>query len=167
MLCEECNKNPATVVITVMAGNETTTRHLCQSCVEKLESNIAQGDISTFLSSLLSILARQPREDTLKCSACGLSYAEFQSSGKLGCAHCYTHFREQLAPLLLRVHGRSQHAGRVPGNLSKERDLAASIASLKEKMELAVHAENFEEAAVLRDEIRTLSAKHSAEVQPQ
>ena len=102
MLCEECNKNNATVVITVMAGNETSTRHLCQECVEKLESNIAQGDMSSFLSSLLSILSHQPREEALKCSACGLTYAEFQNSGKLGCAHCYEQFSQQLKPLLHR-----------------------------------------------------------------
>lgn len=167
MLCEECNKNVATVVITVMTGNETTTRHLCQECVEKLESNIAQGDMSSFLSSLLSILSHQPREEALKCSACGLTYAEFQNSGKLGCAHCYEQFSQQLKPLLIRVHGRSQHAGRVPHNQIRARELAESIASLKAKMEEAVSLEHFEEAASIRDEIRALMDAHGAEVHPQ
>ena len=112
MLCEECQKNPATVMITVLSGNETTIRHLCQECVEKMEVSIAKGDVSTFLSSLLNILSREPKQAALHCDACGLTYAEFQSSGKLGCAHCYDVFSDQLKPLLLRVHGRSQHANR-------------------------------------------------------
>lgn len=167
MLCEECKKNQATVVITVMTGNDTTTRHLCQECVSKMENSIANGDMSSFLSSLLSILSREPKEDTLQCDVCGLTYEEFQNSGKLGCAQCYTVFSEQLKPLLLRVHGRSQHAGRVPKGHELERALEQNILQLKCRMEEAVTAENFEEAALLRDEIRALVEKQQAEVRPQ
>jgi len=167
MLCEECQKNPATVMITVLSGNETTIRHLCQECVEKMEVSIAKGDVSTFLSSLLNILSREPKQAALHCDACGLTYAEFQSSGKLGCAHCYDVFSDQLKPLLLRVHGRSQHAGRVPGAHREERAFAQCIQDLKTRMDQAVCAENFEQAAALRDEIRSLIDKQNAEVKPQ
>ena len=167
MLCEECNKNPATVVITVMTNNETTTRHLCQECVAKMESSFEKGDMNTFLTSLLSILSHQSKESTLRCSACGLSYEEFQNTGKLGCAQCYHDFADQLRPLLLRVHGRSQHAGRVPNGYVKEREFELCIMELKAKMEQAVNTENFEEAATLRDEIRALTEKQNTEVHPQ
>lgn len=167
MLCEECKKNTATHVITVMTGEGTATRHLCQACVDQMESSIAQGDVSTFLSALLSILSRQPQEDTLRCEACGLSYEEFQTTGKLGCAHCYEAFAEQLKPLLLRVHGRSQHAGRVPQSHLRERRFALCLTELKARMEQAVSCENFEEAAQIRDEIRALQEKQKAEVHPQ
>ena len=167
MLCEECHQNPATVVITVLSGNETTTRHLCHACVHKMEVSIEKGDMNSFLSSLLSILSHQPREDTLHCKACGLTYEEFQNSGKLGCAQCYQAFAEQLKPLLLRVHGRSQHAGRVPQSHGRERLLAQSLQTLKTRMELAVSVENFEEAAAIRDEMRALVENNNAEVHPQ
>jgi len=167
MLCEECQKNSASVVITVMTGNETTTRHLCQGCVEKMEKSFAKGDMSSFLSSLLSILSKQPKEETVKCDVCGLSYEEFQNSGKLGCAHCYEVFSDQLKPLLLRVHGRSQHAGRVPRGHEQTRELEQCIEVLKTRMDQAVLAENFEEAASLRDEIRSLMENLNAEVKPQ
>jgi len=167
MLCEECHKNPATVMITVLSGNDTTIRHLCQECVEKMEVSIAKGDVSTFLSSLLSILSREPKQTSLRCDVCGLTYEEFQSTGKLGCAHCYEVFSEQLKPLLLRVHGRSQHAGRVPGAHRQERAFAQCIQELKNRMDQAVCAENFEQAAALRDEIRALMEKQNAEVKPQ
>ncbi|NLI22543.1 MAG: hypothetical protein GX418_13485 [Clostridiales bacterium] len=166
MLCEECRKNIATVVITVLTGNESTTRHLCQECVEKMETSFAKGDMPTFLSSLLSILSKEPREAVVRCDACGLSYEEFQSTGKLGCAHCYSAFCDQLKPLLLRVHGRSQHAGRMPANHREERALAECLQALKTRMEQAVLLENFEEAASIRDEIRALVDKQNAEVNP-
>ena len=167
MLCEECHKNPATVMITVLTGGESTIWHLCQECVNKMELSIEKGDMSSFLSSLLSILSRQPKEDALHCETCGLTYEEFQNTGKLGCANCYHTFAEQLKPLLLRVHGRSQHAGRVPQSHIMERKLAQCISDLKARMELAVSIEDFEEAAAIRDEIRALMEKPDAEVHPQ
>jgi len=132
-----------------------------------METSIAKGDMSGFLSSLLSILSKEPQEEAVRCEVCGLTYTEFQNSGKLGCAHCYEAFSEQLKPLLLRVHGRSQHAGRVPKGHQQERELEQCIAQLKQKMERAVVTENFEEAATLRDEIRTLTERQNAEVHPQ
>ena len=74
---------------------------------------------------------------------------------------------QQLKPLLIRVHGRSQHAGRVPQKNSRARELAESIAGLKARMEEAVSLEHFEEAATIRDEIRSLLEKQRAEVHPQ
>lgn len=167
MLCEECQKNPATVMITVLSGGESTTRHLCQECVSKMEVSIEKGDMNSFLSSLLSILSHQSKEETLHCEACGLTYEEFQNTGKLGCANCYQTFAEQLKPLLLRVHGRSQHAGRVPQSHIQERKLAQCISDLRARMEQAVSLENFEEAATIRDEMRALLDKQSTEVHHQ
>ncbi len=156
MLCEDCNKNQATVMITVTAGGEVTTRHLCQECMKKVEESFSQGDVQSFLSSLLSLLSAQPKAPQLTCSGCGLTYAEFQRTGKLGCAQCYQDFAEELRPLLARVHGRSQHAGRVPPGQEKPQDISVCMQELRTQMEAAVSAENFEEAAKLRDEIRAL-----------
>ena len=167
MLCEECHQNPATVVITVLSENGSTTRHLCKACMEKMESSIAQGDMSSFLSALLNLLAQTPKEDSVHCDVCGLSYEEFQNTGKLGCAHCYEVFAEQLKPLLQRVHGRTQHAGHVPPNREEENRLQHCILELKSRMDHAVQDENFEEAATLRDQIRALTAPQSTEVKPQ
>ncbi len=168
MLCEECKKNPATVVITVLSGNGTTVRHLCQECVEKMETSIAKGELSSFLSSLLNILSKEPKkEETLRCDACGLTYEEFQNTGRLGCAECYKVFAGQLKPLLLRVHGRSQHAGRVPADREQERAFELNISKLKERMDKAVIEENFEAAAALRDEIKALTEKQKAEAKAQ
>lgn len=167
MLCEECNQNPASVVITVMSGNGTTTRHLCKSCMEKMESSFAKGELSSFLSSILSLLSHEPKqEESLTCDQCGLTYSEFLRSGKLGCTHCYTAFAEQLKPMLLRVHGRNQHAGRVPENRKHERELEQCISQLKSRMDDAVAREDFEQAATLRDEIRVLTDQKDAEVNP-
>lgn len=163
MLCEECKKNEATVVITVMAGDETTTRHLCPECMKKMENSFASGDVQGFLSSLMSILSGEPKAPSLTCSGCGLSYEEFQRTGRLGCAKCYEDFADQLRPMLLRIHGRTQHAGRAPLGREKEQQMEENIAALKEEMDKAVASENFERAAELRDQIKALTESQTAQ----
>ena len=166
MLCEDCNQNQATVMITVTAGGEVTTRHLCQDCMKKMEASFTQGDVQSFLSSLLGLLSSQSKASQMTCPACGQSYEEFQRTGKLGCAQCYHAFEEELRPLLTRIHGRSQHAGHTPAGQEAQTQLQTAIDELRARMEKAVLVEDFEEAAKLRDEIRTLVERPEKESQP-
>lgn len=162
MLCEECKKNQATVSITVTAGGEMTTRHLCPDCMKAMENQLAKGDIQSFLSSILTLMSTaQPNEEQSPiCEACGFRYSDFERTGKLGCAQCYRAFSEQLKPLLQRIHGRTQHAGRRPAAYtpSAKDALDAQLARLRQKMEEAVASENFEDAAKYRDELRALTS---------
>jgi len=161
MLCEECGKNQATVSITVTTGSGTKTRRLCPECMKKMEFNLAKGDIQSFLSSVLSVLGNEKKAEApaIVCSSCGLSFAEFEHTGRLGCAQCYRDFAQQLKPSLQKIHGRTQHAGRKPkAYVPDPRDeLNQQMNELRKQMDEAVAAENFEEAARLRDELRTLS----------
>ena len=161
MLCEECGKNQATVSITVTTGNRTNTRRLCPECMKKMEFNLVKGDIQSFLSSVLSVLGSEQKNEqpSMVCSACGLSYAEFEHTGRLGCAQCYRDFANQLKPSLQKIHGRTQHAGRKPKTFipDPQDELNQRISDLRKQMDEAVAAENFEEAARLRDELRALN----------
>ena len=162
MLCEECGKNQATVSITVTTGNGVNTRRLCPECTKKMEMSLVKGDIQSFLSSIMSVLGKEKKEDThsgLACSACGLSYADFEHTGRLGCAQCYRDFSAQLKPMLQKIHGRTQHAGRQPAAFvpDPKDELNLRLMELKQKMDEAVAGENFEDAARYRDEIRSLT----------
>lgn len=161
MLCEECGKNQATVSITLSTGNGISTRRLCPECMKKMELSLAKGDIQSFLSSIMSVLSKEKKGDQPGpvCSVCGLSYAEFEHTGHLGCAQCYRDFADQLKPMLQKIHGRTQHAGRKPTAFVPDpRDeLNTRIVELRQKMDDAVAAENFEDAAKYRDELRSLT----------
>lgn len=171
MLCEECQKNEAAFSVTITSGGETTTRHLCGECMQKMEVSLTGGDISGFLSSLLSILSQSAEEtdDSPVCSGCGMHYSAFELTGRLGCAQCYHDFAEQLRPVLQRIHGNIQHEGRKPAhweNTPEQPVLSPTEQKreeLRQKMEEAVADENFEDAAKYRDELRTLEAQEASE----
>ena len=162
MLCEECGKNQATVSITVTTGGNTNTRRLCPECMKKMELNLVKGDIQSFLSSVLSVLGNEKKTEeqpSVVCSSCGLSYKEFEHTGRLGCAQCYRDFANQLKLSLQKIHGRTQHAGRRPKAFvpDPQDELNQRMNELRSQMDEAVAAENFEEAARLRDELRSLA----------
>lgn len=171
MLCEECQKNEAAFSVTITSGGETTTRHLCGECMQKMEVSLTGGDISGFLSSLLSILSQSAEEtdDSPVCSGCGMHYSAFERTGHLGCAQCYHDFAEQLRPVLQRIHGNIQHEGRKPAhweNTPEQPVLSPTEQKreeLRQKMEEAVADENFEDAAKYRDELRALEAQEVSE----
>jgi protein arginine kinase activator len=132
----------------------------------KHQKQIPGIDFSNLAGILNSILesrnaeeqARQEEEyEGYVCDQCGMTYAEFQKCGMLGCANCYQAFKTPMAALLQRVHGNTQHAGRVPGGVHSGTSIRMNIDRLKQKLQKAVADEEYEQAAKLRDAIRALS----------
>ena len=68
------------------------------------------------------------------------------------------HFAPQLHALLRRVHGATQHIGKVYlSQASDFEDEEVRLAALKRRLERAVEVEDFEAAARLRDQIHEMS----------
>jgi len=162
MLCDICGKIQATVHLTEIIDEQMTELHLCEGCAKKKG---AQMEKHFGLSDLLAGLAdigEHPElagEKDLRCPACGLTYNEFKKAGRFGCSSCYTSFKKNLLPLLKRIHGSSNHIGKSP---SKKRSKPVKMAGLsradklKADLQSAIDAEEFEEAAKLRDKIKGL-----------
>jgi protein arginine kinase activator len=43
-----------------------------------------------------------------------MKLADFRGKGRLGCPRCYDTFRQELMPLLQRIHEAQSHRGRLP-----------------------------------------------------
>jgi len=160
MLCEECGKKEAEVLLTTVVGGQSTTRHLCRDCVKKYKA----GDIQAVLAAMLSAMGQKQQSPHITCPRCGETYQEFQKSGMLGCPDCYHAFQKELTPLITRVQGRAQHAGRRPPVSEEEQERLRIMEDIRARMEAAVAEENFEEAAKLRDELRAMNAPKEEQV---
>ena len=163
MLCDLCSKNEAAVHLTEIIDNQTRELHLCESCAREKGSQAAQDfGLGELLAGLASFGPQV--EDVTKakpaCPQCGLTYDDFRRTGRLGCGRCYETFHRFLMPLLKRIHGSTQHTGRIPAaSKSKALDVKQELAQLKEQLKTAVASESFEEAARLRDRIRAIEGK--------
>jgi len=104
-------------------------------------------------------------DETKRCSECGISYSDFQKSGRLGCARDYRVFEEELEPLLKKVHGSARYIGKVPDGQSSKTVRRNELIKQKELLARAIKAEKYEEAAKLRDRILELESLISGSVE--
>jgi protein arginine kinase activator len=99
------------------------------------------------------------------CALCHMRIADFKKTSRLGCQACYETFADELKPLLEAMHKGNQHVGKVPehkaANGAAKVGLFPSLAILRQKLETAIAAEQYEEAASLRDQIRQIVEKAS------
>jgi protein arginine kinase activator len=170
MVCEHCKKNPATVVVTTVVDDEKTIQHLCRDCA--VELGIDLSDEKTPIKEAVAVMKQadeslhDEEKHDIACDACGLTYTQFQERYRLGCSLCYESFREQLVPLLRKVHGNDTHTGKKPtmGDAPKTVENPEwALEALKRRLYAAVEREEFEEAARLRDQISELGAKRDEE----
>jgi protein arginine kinase activator len=162
MVCDHCGEHEAEVHLTQIVQNEMTTRHLCARCAAELgvqtAAPAAKLPLTDFLAQMGKGAVGEADVGTVgPCSFCGTSVEDFKRTGRLGCPHCYSVYEPQLRGLLRRIHGATQHVGKVylPPDTA-EADRTARLAGLRRKLQRAVEAEDFERAAELRDQIRAL-----------
>ena len=168
MICELCQKQPATVHVTeiVVASSDSKhvqQKHMCEGCARDLElpgAPVVIAKIKPDIWKLLRQSAQKARaEGSLVCPQCGLSLAEFRSKGRFGCPKDYEVFRAHIEPLLLRVHNAQSHRGRMPSADEGSRQRLQHISELRTRLEAAVREEAYESAARLRDEIQELESQ--------
>jgi protein arginine kinase activator len=139
------------VHLTDIVGQQKKELHLCQGCAES--QNLLQKqdlNLSAILQTLIGHhLGRETDElSRLACPACGIQYMEFRAQGRLGCPHDYAVFRTGLEPLLQKIHRATRHRGKTPRRILPASVQAESV-ELRRKLQAAVDAEQYEEAARL------------------
>lgn len=168
MICENCKERPASVVITKGHVGEMIERNLCEKCAFQSETynfdpNHEPLSIQQFLSNWfggVDPFQTQPQTqkiDPIECPNCKLTFMNFLDIGKFGCATCYETFRERLPNVFGKLHiGHSTHTGKIPVSFNEVYAIKRKIEEVRNKMQQAVEAEKFEEAAALRDEAKKL-----------
>lgn len=160
MLCDNCGERDATVHLTTIVNNEVKQQHLCERCAAErgVETTVAvpKHPLGAFLQAVQE-QAVTPGAESGRCTFCGATMNDFRTTGRWGCARCYTAFEPNMRELLRRVHGNSRHGGHSYQPPQPELDAQATIlGELKERLRRAIETEQFELAADLRDRIRVM-----------
>ena len=161
MVCDNCGSTDAVVHLTQIVNNQMSTYRLCEKCAAEkgLESTPepANFPLTDFLAQMGKDSVAEADPAGVQCPFCGLTFSDFRETGRLGCPQCYETYAPQLQRLLRRVHGSTQHVGKVylPPDPSAS-DLERRLEGLRRKLNRAIEAEDFERAAELRDQIRAM-----------
>ncbi|MCH9626297.1 MAG: hypothetical protein S4CHLAM123_14930 [Chlamydiales bacterium] len=162
--CTECKK-PLAVMYTEIVGEKITHTVMCADCPHlerRLYGTIKQKVVGT-----------AKVETSLACGNCGTSLEAIRMGHPFGCNECYEVFADVLIDFLLKEkrisrhfssnkHTQPLHIGRAPGETSEISPTLRLIA-LNEALDETLIREDYEQAALLRDQIQALKEKNEHE----
>ncbi len=176
MLCQKCKKNQANTHVKQIINGKLTEMDLCSDCAAKMGFTTSFGsfpNIADMMSGFLGMPTMNALADEVKCGGCGATFSQISKSGKVGCAKCYETFYDRLLPSIKRIHGNTVHTGkrlRTARLKSGEGETPAAVRedkseleTLQEQLRSAVNAQEFEQAAALRDRINELKFRSKNE----
>ena len=179
MLCDNCQKNEATIHIKRVVEGKVRAIHLCADCAKEQEEQGAVGALGFNLAEVLfniaglrDIVPPEPETEeetvedsgsdtTFSCPVCGWTMEKLrQSNGKLGCSECYRSFAVVIHDAFSRMQRGKIHMGKKPGDTRPFQTRAAlqlEIARCKKELSELVRREEYERAAVCRDKLNELT----------
>ncbi len=163
MLCDNCGKEPAKIHYKEIKDNQVTEFHLCEKCAIEKGIEVHHKKQSFSISNILGGMTEEMGSDLSTCRACGLTYKEFRDGGRLGCSNCYEAFKEEIKPLLRRIHGSNVHIGKSPHSSQGIFEKRREIEDLKVDLSRSIEREDFERAAELRDRIKELEQQREGD----
>ena len=128
--CPISNKscsNPKNIQYTMYNNGYMTNYEICQNC--------------TGFCQIKDILFNS-------CSSCGLTLAELQNHGKVGCANCYTQFKFFIDTILKKCQDDTIHYGKKPSCLEN-----MNFHQIVKIMDEAISKENYELAQKCKEMI--------------
>lgn len=162
MKCQKCAK-PATFHITDIERGKPREYHFCDEHARQHLTPSDEPSEPTAMGELAKKLAvgsgvsREPSPaDKQVCPNCNITFLEFRNSGRLGCPYDYEVFRDELMPLLENIHDETRHSGKVPRRAPRNSQAQTTLIQLRNDLKRAVAAEDYETAARVRDNIRTI-----------
>lgn len=166
MLCEICNKKEATVHFKQVFEGAVREVHVCEACAaEKGFDTHLPESLADFLFGVNKKEESAPESASKEssCAACGMTWGDFKKTSRLGCPNCYAAFATELEPMILGMQkGFSEHCGKRPASAAVNEE----IEKLQKALKAAISAQNFEEAARIRDQIKIARSRTTKEPQP-
>ena len=148
MICQKCKLREATGYMEQTVNGVKTRIYLCPQCFK-------QAQIEMFASMGATDLFGFPdRYGMEKCSFCGTTLSQIADTGEVGCPNCYEQFSDKLKPVIRNLQSSVAHVGAKPG----ESDVR--LQDLQQRLKEAVKCENYEEAMVLSEKIKSLKGEN-------
>ncbi len=130
MICDRCHKRKAAIYIKTIINGHIQMMGLCEKCGAEIDSDFTDGEGIYGLFGEIN--------DMTVCPECGRTLAEVIKTGYLGCEHCYSRFKENIRPMIRRLHGVDEHKGKLPKRVSKKVRAVYEIRKLIEEKERAL-----------------------------
>lgn len=175
--CEGCGEDPVThEMFKDPVTGQFVEHHFCASCPKAKGLIGHPGGAGVPAGAHQVTVVRVTSSGVGPCPGCGMTFAKFRETGRLGCASCYVHFEKTLGPLIARAQeGATHHVGKLPRRavscaaepenkrslmevLGRAEERARKMAALRDQLHTALSSERYEQAALIRDQIEQLQS---------
>ena len=95
----------------------------------------------------------------LQCKRCGTTLDDFLTTGFVGCADCYSAFKDYIEEFAIDIHGRARHIGKVPKIEFTKAAKRREIEKLKKLEESAAASKNYIMAEQYKNQIIALEGE--------
>lgn len=161
--CSECQKEISVCYSTVVEGQVKRT-WMCSNCPFLEEKLFGPVEKKPFNNKKKTLLA---------CAHCQTNLEQIRLGSSMGCSECYQVFAEVLSEELIqndciakhtlkKKNAPSFHVGRTPSDV-QELSPTVKLIALNEALDETLIREDYEQAALLRDQIKELKSKYKDE----
>ena len=163
MLCQKCHKRPGTIRYAEVVDGRVADQFWCSECLTQQRAGDVGFEISQVSptrpssDALHKVVSRVVRAQRT-CPACDTQLQYVLETHQVGCTTCYETFQDELTELLTKIHSHVSHKGKSAHFNDARTQLRSDLRSKRALLRSVLHAENYEEAATLRDEIRALES---------
>jgi protein arginine kinase activator len=161
MLCQKCHKRRATIRYAEVVDGRVTDQLWCKECLAQQRNGTEGFELSEVpptrpsKASIHRVVSKVVRAQR-SCPECETRLQAILDTRLVGCAACYDHFADELPALLEKLHESQTHRGKGPQTSDERAQLRSELQAKRALLRSLLRTENYEDAATLRDEIRTL-----------
>ena len=134
MKCSFCKTKEATITSEVFIHDEAIQSGICEDCYQKIQGGTNVEELAKIIGSLVQDSLEVVEEETdMACSTCGTTM-ELIKSNTFGCEKCYEYLDNSVEEV-------------------DYKDNTTDLDKLKAELSSAIEDENYEKAAIIRDQI--------------
>jgi protein arginine kinase activator len=160
--CYFCG-SPAVLHVTQIVNDNMQEVALCAGCAKK-HGMFGHEDphlsiLKNIGGALISKMQALSFSPVLSCKRCGVSVTNYKETGFVGCTECYAEMYDFMIKTIENVQKSTKHVGKNPGNgdhnIVSDNAVEDSRESLEVALRHAIAEEKYEEAAKIRDMLRS------------
>lgn len=157
-VCSRCGSDTGSIRMDQRWGSQVRRYRLCESCAAELGVVAGKPAVTPRFRDLFAGVFSGQRESA--CPDCGRSVMELRKTGRVGCPTCYVTFQGEISSVIGEQTLTHGHVGSLPKRLRPLRWTYLERERLRDRLTGALHSEDYEAAAELRDEIRRRDEEH-------
>lgn len=166
MLCQKCKQRPASIHITKIVNGEKRELHVCDQCGSLNDVFDQSFNFQNFITNMLDFDIKNYEHSNdiqYRCDKCGMDFNTFKEHGKFGCEKCYETFKPMVNSMIKKMHGSDRHKGKVIKLAGEDLKFKNRLDELNTSLKQAINKEEYEKAAVYRDEIKKIKDQYNKE----